>query len=100
VQKEGKLHWTARAAAATLTHPASVCFKQCKQSITVHTLDLVIKASSLSPKFDAKDFIVRTSTVKRFMHAHSLVYHMGMHESQYKPDEVTREASGYIDVMH
>ncbi len=33
------------------------------------------------------------------MHAHLLVYHMGMHVSQRKQDEVAAEASDYMDVM-
>ena len=35
----------------------------------------------------------------RFVCVHSLVYHMGMHESQRKPDEVAAEASDYMAVM-
>ncbi len=43
---------------------------------------------------------MRSLAVKRFMRAHSLVYHMGTHELQCKPDEVAAEASDYMDVMH
>ena len=34
------------------------------------------------------------------MHAHLLIYRMGMHELQQKPDKVVAEASDYMDVMH
>jgi hypothetical protein len=53
-------------------------FDQREQGITVHMYDLVIKASSLSPEFNAKHFIARCSAVKQFLRANSLVYHMGM----------------------
>ena len=74
-------------------------FEQREQGITVSILGIVVKASSLSPEFNEKHFIARTSAVKRFIHAHSLVYRMGTHESQRKPDEVAAEASDYMGVM-
>jgi hypothetical protein len=39
-------------------------FKQRKQGITVSTLALVVKASSLLPEFNVKHFVTRTSAVK------------------------------------
>ena len=42
-------------------------FEQREQGITVHTFDLVIKASSLSPEFNAKHFTARCSAMKRFV---------------------------------
>ncbi len=39
-------------------------FEQHKQGINVHMLDLVIKASSLSPELNVKHFIARCSAVK------------------------------------
>jgi hypothetical protein len=76
-------------------------FEQRKQGINVLILSVVVKASSLSPVFNKKHLIVRTSAVKQFVHAHSLVYRMGTHESQRKPDEVAAEAeaSDYMGVM-
>jgi hypothetical protein len=68
-------------------------FEQREQGITVQTFDLVDKASSLSPGFNAKHFIARCSAVKRFMCANLLVYHMGTHETQLKPKDVATEAS-------
>ena len=67
--------------------------------MTVHTFDLIVKASSLSPEFNAKHFVVRYSAVKRFMHTHLLVYCMGMHQTQRKPDEVTAEALDYMNLL-
>jgi fido (protein-threonine AMPylation protein) len=66
----------------------------------VHTFDLVVKASSLSPEFNTKHFVARCSAVKRFMRANSLVYHIGTHETQRKPDDVALEASEYMNLMH
>jgi hypothetical protein len=63
-------------------------FKQREQGVIVHTFDIVVKASSLSPEVNMKHFIARCSTVKQFMHANSLVYHMGTHETQRKPEDV------------
>jgi hypothetical protein len=57
-------------------------FEHCKQGMTVHTFDLVVKASSLSPKFNAKHFVARCSAAKRFMRTHLLVYRMGTHQAQ------------------
>ncbi len=54
-------------------------FEQREQGINVNTLSLVVKASSLSPKFNAKGFVARSSAVVRFVRAHSLVYRMGTH---------------------
>ena len=65
----------------------------------MHTLDLIIKASSLSPEFNAKHFVARHSAIKRFLCAHSLVYRLGTHETQRKPDEVAQEASEYMNLM-
>ncbi len=59
----------------------------------------MIKASSLSPEFNVKHFIARCSAVKRFLRANSLVYRMGTHESQRKPDNITTEASDYTNLM-
>ena len=38
--------------------------------------------------------------MKRFIRAHSLVYRMGTHVSQRKPEEVAVESSDYMDLMH
>jgi len=67
--------------------------------MTVHTFDLIVKASSLSPEFNAKHFFVSYSAVKRFMHAHLLVYCMGMHQTQRKPEEVAAEALDYMNLL-
>ncbi len=65
----------------------------------MHTFDLVIKASSLSPEFNAKHFIARCSAMKRFICANSLVYCMGMNDTQRKPEDVTTEAADYMNLM-
>jgi hypothetical protein len=39
-------------------------FEHRKQGMTVHTFDLVVKASSLSPEFNVKHFVARCSTAK------------------------------------
>jgi hypothetical protein len=73
-------------------------FEHRKQGMTVHTFDLVVKVSSLSPKFNAKHFVARCSA-KRFMRAHLLVYRMGTHQTQRKPKEVAVEASDYMNLI-
>ena len=55
-------------------------FEQLEQGINVGTFDLAVKASTISPKFNAKSFAVGVSAVRQFMQAHSLVSHMGTHE--------------------
>ena len=61
-------------------------FEQREQGINVNTLSLLVKASSLSSEFNAKDFVARESAVNRLVRAHSLVYRMGTHKSQREPD--------------
>jgi hypothetical protein len=67
--------------------------------MTVHTFDLVVKASSLSPKFNVKLFVARCSAAKRFMRAHLLVYQMGTHQTQRKPEEVAVVALDYMNLI-
>ena len=74
-------------------------FEQREQGITVHAFDLVIKALSLSPEFNTRHFFARCSAVKQFMRANSLVYRMGTHKTQHKPNEVAQEASEYMNLM-
>ena len=74
-------------------------FEQREQGMTVHTFDLVIKASSLSPEFNVKHFVAKCSAVQRFMRANTLVYRMGTHETQRKPDDVALEAAEYIKLI-
>jgi len=74
-------------------------FEHRKQGMSVHTFDLVVKLSSLSPEFNAKHFVARCSAVKRFMRAHSLVYRMGKHQTQRKPEEVVAEALDYMNLI-
>jgi hypothetical protein len=74
-------------------------FEHREQGMTVHTFDLVVKASSLSPEFNAKHFLARCSAVKRFMRAHSIVYRMGTHQTQRKPEEVATEALDYMNLI-
>jgi hypothetical protein len=49
-------------------------FEQRKQGIEISTLSIVVMALNLSTTFGKKDFITRCSAVKRFVHAHLLVY--------------------------
>ena len=74
-------------------------FEQHEQGINLSILALVVKASLLLPIFNEKHFVARVSAVKRFVFAHSLVYRMGTHVSQHKPDEVAAESSDYMDLM-
>jgi hypothetical protein len=71
-------------------------FEHREQGMTVHTFDLIVKASSLSPEFNAKHFVARCSAVKQFMRAHLLMYRMGTHQTQRKPEEVAAEALDYM----
>ena len=54
-------------------------FEQREQGINMNTLSLVMKALSLWPKFNTKDFVVRSSAVAQFVRAHSLVFRIGTH---------------------
>ncbi len=74
-------------------------FEKREQGLNVHTFDLVIKASSLSPEFNVKHFVARCSAVKQFMRANLLVYCMGTHETQRKPKDVATEALDYMNIM-
>jgi hypothetical protein len=74
-------------------------FKKCKQGIKISTLAIIVVASNLSTKFGKKNFIARCSTVKRFVKAHLLVYQMGTHLCQCKPEEVEAEASNYMRLI-
>jgi hypothetical protein len=74
-------------------------FEMREQGMTVATLDIVIKASSLSPEFGAKHFVARCSAVQRFLRVHSLVYRMGTHETQRRPEDVAAEASEYMNLI-
>jgi len=72
-------------------------FEHHEQGMTMHTFDLVDKASSLSPEFNVKHFVAGCSAVKQFMRAHLLVYCMGTHQTQCKPKEVVAEALDYMN---
>ncbi len=74
-------------------------FKKRKQGIKISTLAMVVVASNLSTKFGKKNFVTRCSAVKRFVKAHLLVYQMGMHLCQCKPEEVEAEASNYMRLI-
>ena len=39
-------------------------FEHCEQGMSVHTFNLVVKVSSLSPEINAKHFVARCSAVK------------------------------------
>jgi hypothetical protein len=75
-------------------------FEHRELGMTIHTFDLVVKASSLSPEFNAKHFVARCIAVKQFMRAHLLVYRMGTHQTQRKPKEVPAEALDYMNLIH
>ena len=74
-------------------------FEQREQGMAVATFDLVIKASTLSAEFGLKHFTARCSAIKRFLSAHSLVYRMGTHETQRRPEEVATEAAEYMALV-
>ncbi len=74
-------------------------FEQWEQGIKISTLSIVVVASNLSTEFGEKDFVARCSAVKSFVHAHSLVYRMGMHVCQHKPEEVEAEASDFMRLI-
>jgi hypothetical protein len=71
-------------------------FEQRKQGIKVSILSIIVVASIISTEFGEKDFVARCSAIKRFVRAHSLVYRMGMHLCQCKPEEVEAEAGNYM----
>jgi hypothetical protein len=62
-------------------------------------LSIVVVALNLSTKFGEKDFVARCSAIKRFVHAHSMVYQMGTNLCQCKPEEVEVEASDYMHLI-
>ena len=61
--------------------------------------DLAVKASVMCPVFNAKTFVAKMSAVWRFMQENSLVYRMGTHESQHRPEEVAKEAADFMSLM-
>jgi hypothetical protein len=71
-------------------------FELREQGVTVSTFEVVVKASQLCPTFGAKHFVAQCSAVKRFDRTHSLVYRMGTHLLQRKPDEVEEQAKDYM----
>ncbi len=75
-------------------------FKKREQGIKISTLDIVVVASNLSTKFGKKNFIVRCIAVKCFVKAHLLVYQMGTHLCQCKPEDVEVKASDYMCLIH
>jgi hypothetical protein len=74
-------------------------FEKNKQGIKISTLAIIVVASNLSTEFGKKNFVARCSAVKRFVKACSLVYRMGTHLCQRKPEEVEAEASGYMCII-
>ncbi len=74
-------------------------FKQCEQGIKISILSIVVVVLNLSTKFGEKDFVARCSAIKQFLHAHSLVYQMGTHICQHKPEEVEAEASNFMRLI-
>jgi hypothetical protein len=74
-------------------------FEQRKQGIKVSTLSIAVVASNLSTKFGEKDFVMRCSAIKCFVRAHSMVYRMGTHLCQRKPEKVEAEASNYMHLI-
>jgi hypothetical protein len=71
-------------------------FENHEQGIEISTLAIVVVASNLSTKFGKKNFVARCSAIKRFVKAHLLVYQMGTHFCQCKPEEDEAEASNYM----
>jgi hypothetical protein len=71
-------------------------FEKREQGIEVNTFLVVLRASFLLPEFREKSFTARCSCVKRFLHAHSFSYRMGMHTLQRPPVEVEGEASDFM----
>jgi hypothetical protein len=74
-------------------------FELHEQGVTVSTFEVFVKASQLCPMFSAKHFIAWCSAVKRFVCTHLLVYRMGTHLLQRKPEEVEEEVKDYMCLM-
>jgi hypothetical protein len=74
-------------------------FKKREQGIKISTLAIVVVASNFSTKFGEMNFVARCSALKRFVKAHLLVYQMGTHLCQRKPEEVEAEASDYMHLI-
>ncbi len=72
-------------------------FEQRKQGIKFSILSIVVVVLNLSTKFGKKDFVARC--IKCFVHAHLLVYQMGTHICQRKPEEVEAEASNFMRLI-
>jgi len=71
-----------------------------EQGINVNTFLVAVKASSLSPAFNANSFTARCSTAKCCMCTHLFVYRTGMHELLCKPEEVDGDLNDYIRLIH
>jgi hypothetical protein len=74
-------------------------FELREQGVTVSTFQVVVRASQLSPAFDAEHFTARCSAVKHFVRANSFVYKMGTHLSQRPPEDVLAEAKDYMRLI-
>ncbi len=74
-------------------------FVRCQQGISVSRHAVVLKASKVLPTFSVKSFTARYATVRRFLKAHDLVYHVGTHISQTAPELVLAEASNFIKTI-
>jgi hypothetical protein len=76
-------------------------FEKREQGIEISTFTVVLRASFMfmSPEFREKTLTARCSCVKRFLHAHSFSYQMGMHTSQRPPAEVEGEASDFMRLV-
>ena len=60
----------------------SAIFEYREQGVEVNTFLGIVKASLLSPEFNAKSFTARCSTAKRFIRTHLFVNQMFTHEMQ------------------
>jgi hypothetical protein len=74
-------------------------FKQHRQGIKVSTLSIAAVVLNLSTKLSDKDFVARCSTIEHFVRAHLMVYWVGTHLCQRKPEEMGVEASNYMRLI-
>jgi hypothetical protein len=53
----------------------------------------------MCPVFNAKTFVAKLTAVWQFMQANSLVYRMGTHKLQCRPEEVAKEVADFMLLM-
>jgi hypothetical protein len=69
------------------------------KGILVSRLCLIIKACKLSPAFSNKTLSAQEAVISRFTEKNSLVYRMTLHTVQHPPQQMCKEAQGFLQAI-